>query len=117
MSTPQEFKSELQTDKDESYDTSDQQAVNKAKKRAGRTKADRLKFISAAMSHPEGRAWFYDILLFCKVFQSAFDESPYRMYFLSGQKNIGLKLLDDIQTAAPEQYLLMIEEGKKVFKE
>lgn len=114
MSTPQEFKSELQTDKDESYDTSDQQAVNKAKKRAGRTKADRLKFIAAAMSHPEGRAWFYDLLLYTNVVQTPYTQGdPYHTIFRCGAQTVGIRVLSDIQEAAPEHYLAMVTENKK----
>ena len=97
---------------EESYDTSEPQEVNKAKKRAGRTRADRLKFIEAAMSMPQGRAWFYDLLVRCKVFSTPFTEDPYRTAFNCGASNVGLMCLDDIQTAAPQEYTVMISENK-----
>lgn len=100
-------------DESDSYDTSDKEAVNKAKKKASRTKADRLKFIRAAMSHPEGRAWFNDLLIFCRIFSSPFDIDPHRTAFLCGQANVGIRILSDIQEAAPEFYLAMVIEGKE----
>lgn len=104
----------VQEEDTESYDTSDKEAVNKAKKKASRTKADRLKFIRAAMSHPEGRGWFYDVLVFTHVIRTPFVEGdPYATAFRCGEQNIGLRILGDIQEAAPEFYLNMINENQK----
>lgn len=97
---------------DESYDTSDKEQVNTARKKSSRTRATRLKFVSAAMQHEEGRSWYYDLLTFCKVFQGPYRDNPYETAFLCGEQNVGLRILDDIQTAAPEQYVLMISENK-----
>ena len=96
----------------ETYDTSDKEQVNKARKKAARKRADRLKFIQAAMSHEEGRGWFFDILNFCKVFRTPFSEDPYKTAFGCGELNIGLRILEDIQIAAPKEYIAMIEENK-----
>lgn len=98
---------------EEAYDTSDKESVNKARKKYARKRADRLKYVQASMQFPEGRAWFYDYLVFAKVFQTAFSEDPYKTAFNLGQQNIGLMLLDDIQTAAPKEYVLMINENKR----
>ena len=98
--------------KEESYDTSEPQQVNKAKKRYARTRADRLKFVEAAMEHEQGRAWFYDLLTFCHVFSTPFDSDPYRTSFLCGQQNIGLKILSDIQDSSPDGYLKMVNEAR-----
>lgn len=97
---------------EEDYDTSDPQAVNTKRKKYSRTRADRLEFVAAAMEHAQGRAWFYDLLNFCKVFQGPYRDNPYETAFLCGEQNIGLRVLDDIQTAAPEKYLTMIKEQK-----
>jgi len=94
------------------YDTSDQEQVQKAKKRTARTRADRLEFVRAAMLHEQGRAWFYDILLKCKVISSPFTDDPYRTAFKCGEQNIGLQIMMDIQDAAPEQYLIMVREAR-----
>lgn len=97
---------------DESYDTSDKEQVNKARKKSARTRADRLEFVKAALEHEQGRAWFYDILLVCHVFKNSFDQDPYITAFKSGEQNIGLRILDDIQTANPDKYIIMISENK-----
>lgn len=97
---------------DENIDTSDPVAVNKSRKKYARTRADRLRFIEAAMKHEQGRAWFNDILVFCKVFQGPFNDDPYKTAFLCGEQNIGLRILSDIQEAAPKEYLMMVNENK-----
>lgn len=97
---------------EESYNTSDPQQVNKARKKAARTRADRLQFVEAAMQHEQGRAWFYDILVRCHVFNRSFDQDPYVHAYKAGEVNIGLQILDDIQTSAAKNYIMMIEENK-----
>ena len=104
---------QLLDEAEETPDTSDPKAVNTARKRAARKRSDRLKFIQAAMQHEEGRAWFYDILLFCRIFQSPYSSDPYQTYFQLGHQNIGLKILEDIQDAATKEYLSMISENKR----
>jgi hypothetical protein len=94
------------------YDTSNPEQVNTSRKKTARTRAIRLKFVEAAMQHPEGRAWFYDQLLFAKIFSTGFDPDPYIMAFMAGQRDIGLHLLDDVQQF-PDLYNIMIKENKR----
>lgn len=96
----------------ESYDTSDPKQVNRARKRDARKRADRLKFVEAAMTHEEGRAWFYDMLLFCKVINTPYSDNPYDTAFKCGMQNVGLRMLLDLQDAAPERYLDMVKEAR-----
>lgn len=104
---------EAEAAQEEPYDTSDPQQVNTARKKSARTRADRMEFVAAAMTTPQGRAWFYDIIEFCHCFKTSFSGDPYVTAFNSGEQNIGLRILDDIQMAAPEFYLTMITENKK----
>ena len=97
---------------DDTYDTSDKESVNKARKKSSRTRADRLKFVEAAMTTEQGRAWYYDLLIRCHVFNTPFDEDPYRHAYRAGEANVGLQILSDIQEAASKNYIKMIEENK-----
>lgn len=99
-------------DSESNYDTSDKEQVNKVRKKASRTRADRLKFVEAGMTMPQGRAWFYDFLIRCHVFNTPFDEDPYRHAYRAGEANVGLQVLSDIQEAASQNYIKMIEENK-----
>lgn len=96
----------------EDYDTSDKEQVNKARKKASRTRADRLKFVEAGMTMPQGRAWFYDFLMRCHIFNTPFDEDPYRHAYRAGEANIGLQVLSDIQEVSAQDYVKMISENK-----
>lgn len=100
------------TELEEAYDTSDPKQVNTARKKAARTRADRLRFVKAAMEQEEGRAWFYDQLVYCKIFSTPFSEDPYITSFKCGQQECGRRILADIQDSAPAEYLLMIRENK-----
>lgn len=103
---------QMTSEQEETFDTSDPVSVNTARKKSARTRADRLRFIEAGMQHEQGRSWFYDVLLFCHVFKNSFDSDPYVTAFKCGEHNVGLRILDDIQTASPENYLKMISENK-----
>lgn len=96
------------------YDTSDPQVVNTVRKKAARTRADRLEFVKAAMQHEQGRAWFYDLLVRCYITRTPFiSGDPHATSFRCGEQNIGLQIIDDIQTASPDEYTIMMTEGKK----
>lgn len=98
---------------EEAIDTADPQAVNKARKKASRTRADRLRFVEAAMSHAEGRSWFFDLLNRCRVFHHPFvDGDPHKTSFRCGELNVGNQVLADIQDAAPDKYTVMVNEGR-----
>ena len=100
-------------EQEETFDTSDQSQVNKARKKAARTRADRLEFVKASMSFSQGRAWFYDHLVRAHVFRSPYiTGDTHGTSFRCGEQNLGYQILDDIQVAAPEEYILMIKENK-----
>lgn len=104
---------QAESEEEETYNTSDPIAVNTVRKKAARTRADRLKFVEAAMSHEQGRAWYYDILKRCHVFATPYiNNDPHATSFRCGEQNIGLQILDDLQTAAPDDYLKMVAENK-----
>lgn len=101
-------------EQEEAYDTSDPKQVNTARKKAARTRADRLRFVKAAMENEEGRAWFYDLLVRCHVINTPFQDDPYLTAFRCGEQNIGLQLMKDIQDAAANLYIVMTKEARNL---
>lgn len=94
------------------YDASDPAAVNTARKKAGRKKAQRLMVIEALMQHADGRRWLYGLLDRCHVFGNPLVQGdPYATHFMIGESNIGRIILADVVAAAPEQYVVMCREG------
>jgi hypothetical protein len=79
------------------------------KEKRGREKElDDVKFI---LSHRQGRRFYFRYLEECGVFKTSFTGNS-QTFFLEGQRNIGLKLLSDLNEAEPEAYIVMIKENK-----
>jgi hypothetical protein len=59
----------------------------------------------------EGRRFLWRYLGICKVFQTTFTGNN-TTFFNEGMRDVGLRLLADINEASPESYLLMMKEAK-----
>lgn len=89
----------------------DQTQVNEAKSREAinkRREGDDMRFILAT---EQGRRVLWKYLEACGIYKSSFTGSS-ETYFLEGQRNIGLKILNDIMDADPESYVKMMKEKK-----
>lgn len=81
-------------------------AEQKMKSARERELAD-MRFI---LSTAQGRRVIWRYLEACGVFQISFNHSGAITSFNEGMRNIGLKLLTDINDAAPEAYVTMLKE-------
>lgn len=98
---------------DNSLDTSDPKAVNAARKRSARIRAEQLEVVKALMAVPNGRAWVFELLSFCRIFEEPFIVgSADGTAFNLGRANVGRRFLADIQECAPKEYLTMLSEAK-----
>jgi hypothetical protein len=50
----------------------------------------------------------------CHVFQSSFTTNALAMAFSEGERNVGLQITNDLITASPDNYLLMLKEAGNV---
>lgn len=98
---------------DEPFDASDSRAVKTARKDARNRALARRETIRGFMSTDKGRAWFYELLSGCSVFGSPWRPEAQVTSFNCGEQNVGLKVLAQIQDAAPDEYLQMIREAKQ----
>lgn len=94
-------------------------AANKSQvKDAAKTeklKRDReLRDVHHVLSTREGRRFYWRYLCECRIFQSSFNNSGSVTYFNEGKRDVGLKLLSEMDEAAPESYLLMLKESKEI---
>ena len=64
----------------------------------------------------EGRRFIWRLLEMAGVFRSSFNTNAMAMSFSEGNRNYGLKLLDQVHTLCPELYPTMIKEQKKCQK-
>lgn len=95
------------------YDANDEKQVSKARKQAAFDDALRLDVIKNVMNSIPGRSWVYGLLDRCHCFSTSFIAgAPDASAFREGERNIGLQLLIDVQNAAPDLYLTMIQEAK-----
>lgn len=94
------------------YDASDPKQVNKARQKAGRRKATELDVVRTVMGTTQGRSWMYSVLEMCMIYGNPFvPGQPDSTAFNLGMANVGKKLMQDIMSAAPEEYLKMCNEG------
>lgn len=97
------------------FDANDPEIVAKAEKKSARDKRKKLRVVASIMSSPEGRAWMYDLLgLQCHIFsENPMRETPERNGRFEGERGIGLRVLAEIMTAAPEMFWKMRSEALK----
>jgi len=68
--------------------------------------------IRAFMSHRAGRAWVWDLLSACGLYRmSARTGDAHMTYFHEGERNVGLRLLAQLQRVCPKHYATMTEEN------
>jgi hypothetical protein len=97
------------------YDANDPKQIAKAKKQAEFNDALKLDVIRGIMASPAGRQWIYGILERCHIYGNPFtpgqsDSTAFNL----GEANIGRIFLSDVQSAAPDLYLTMIQEAKNI---
>jgi hypothetical protein len=63
------------------------------------------------MGGTAGRAWMWDLLSQCGVFQTSANVNPYYTYLNEGKRNIGLMLLAQLMRATPAAYIRMTQES------
>ena len=66
------------------------------------------------MSSKRGRRFIWRLLEQAGVFRSSFNTNAMEMSFSEGNRNYGLKLLNQVHTLCPELYPTMIKEQKNV---
>ena len=91
------------------FDANDPEVIEAAEKNNTRIKAKKLRVVKAIMSDEDGRAWMFDLLgTNCHVFaDNPMRDTPERNGRYEGERAVGLRLLDEIMMAAPEQFWLM----------
>jgi hypothetical protein len=93
------------------YDASNRKDIRRAEKDAKAAEIQRLDYLKAAMSMPQGRAWFYTLLESCHLFADPFTGDPLREAYLKGERNVGLALFADIIAHCPDDYIKMVKEA------
>lgn len=90
-------------------DKSDVKKNDKAARVRELNKIADLKFL---LNYPQFRRYLFRYLSESGTTESVYKENPYVMYFLEGNRNVGLKMLSEVMEANPESYAQMIKENK-----
>jgi hypothetical protein len=89
----------------------DEKQVKKREKKIESRDERYMDDLRNVMNHASGRRVLWKILEYCGPMRNCFIEDSQRMTdFLLGQKNLGLKLMDDIERVNPEFYVRMRKE-------
>jgi hypothetical protein len=89
----------------------DANQVENAKQKERSRREQELNDVRWVLSDRRGRRWFWAKLNECGVFKTSFDGSS-RTYFNEGERNVGLKLLADVNDADPKAYVTMLLESR-----
>lgn len=92
---------------------SDEEQVKKAEKKEAFKSHQNIDDMRFILSTVQGRRVLKKYLETCGVFRTSFSENVNQTLFLEGQRNVGLMLLNDINSADPMAYVKMINEGKE----
>ena len=96
---------------EEYLDAGDAKQVEKIKKQSKQNALQRKETLKRLMSDENNRKWIYDVLAICGMGHNPFSSDALLMAHSCGEMNIGLRIRSDIETAAPEFYLLMMREN------
>ena len=92
-------------------DLSDRKSVRWREKQAKLAELVRREVICGIMSVPNGRQWVYDLLAGCHIWAQSFSRDPLITAFNEGERNVGIKLLNDIMQFCPEDYIQALREA------
>jgi hypothetical protein len=94
------------------FDPNDHKQVQDRARQAKDRARDLDQAIRALMAQPDGRAWVWDHLSACGIYRtSAHASDPHMTYFHEGERNVGLRLLVQLQRACPDLYATMTKEN------
>lgn len=93
----------------EAFNANDPEAVSAAEKQIARLKQKKLRVVETIMSSEDGRAWMFDLLGDnCHVFaDNPMRDTPERNGRFEGERAVGLRVLDEVMTSAPEMFWQM----------
>lgn len=99
------------TDREEPIDLSDARQVKERNRELKRAEQDRMRTIRWLMSTKDGRKWVWDLLEKAHVNSSSFATNALITAHNEGERNIGLWVMADVTTFAPDHYVLMLSEN------
>lgn len=97
------------------YNSSDEQSVNNARKAAVLRESNRLDTMKALMLHENGREVVFDMIKCAIVGNPARIESAEATFYNLGLEAKARQIFYDVIKAAPEEFVMMIQECSDEF--
>ncbi len=91
---------------------SDPNQIKAAKTKEESKRDQELNDTAHVLSSVQGRRFLWRLLGVCHVFKTSFTGNS-TTFFNEGKRDIGLRVLGDINEASPDGYLKMMQESKK----
>ena len=85
--------------------------VKSAESKQKRKRDYELDDVRYILASPQGRRFFWKYLDFCGVFRTSFTGNS-QTFFNEGLRNVGLKMLSDLNDADPNAYVKIMNEQK-----
>lgn len=95
------------------YNAAEPAHIRDAERSARQAELERHEVLRGIMSVGPGRKWMWDLLVSAHMFSSSFSTSALQMAFTEGERNIGLRLMVDLQAACPQLYQTMVQEANE----
>lgn len=92
------------------YNAAERRDVRRAEKSEKLWSKDRAELLRRIMGGAPGRRWTLEILEACHVFGTTFTGDALSSAFSEGERNVGLRILADVMSACPDQYIQMMRE-------
>lgn len=94
----------------------DEDAVAREQERMEMRDTEARQDLEKVLATPEGRRVLWSIIAGCNIFH-AITQTNAQMYLYQGAKNVGLKLIDQIESVDDNAFLEMMREGKQRARE
>lgn len=92
------------------FDASNRKAIRLAEKALVERERAKIDYLCAAMSTPQGRLWFHDLLADCGIGNETPIFEPIKDYYTSGRRSVGLQIRALLETHCPDQYIQMMKD-------
>lgn len=90
----------------------DPDQVKKATEKTESRQDRELNDVREVMNTVRGRRFMWKYLAFCGIYKTSY-AGEHEIFYNEGMRNVGLKLLADVNEASPEAYLQMLRENKE----
>jgi hypothetical protein len=94
------------------YNAGDEGQVARAQQKQKTREILKRSALRKIMSDAEGRIWMWDLLTMSGLYHSSFSTDALAMAFTEGHRNIGLRIMAEINRISPELYARMVAENQ-----